>query len=41
MIGPKGKVTVFGLGVKCDDLQCLAAKRLGEQRLIDVLLGQE
>jgi len=38
IIGPKGEVTVFGLGPKCDDLQCLAAMRLGEQKLIDVLL---
>ncbi|SEC50882.1 hypothetical protein SAMN04490203_2548 [Pseudomonas taetrolens] len=34
----KGEVTVFGLGPKCDDLQCLGAMRLGEQKLIDVLL---
>jgi hypothetical protein len=38
LIGPKGEVTVFGLGPKCDDLQCLGAMRLGEQKLIDVLL---
>jgi len=38
MIGAKGEVTVFGLGPKCDDLQCLGAMRLGEQQLIDVLL---
>lgn len=38
MIGPNGEVTVFGLGPKCDDLQCLGAMRLGEQKLIDVLL---
>lgn len=34
----EGGVTVFGLGPKCDDLQCLGALRLGEQKLIDVLL---
>jgi len=39
LIGAKGKVTVFGLGPKCDDLQCLCAMRPGEQKLIDVLLG--
>ncbi|QXI03272.1 hypothetical protein HV782_010985 [Pseudomonas monsensis] len=38
LMGPKGEVTVFGLGTKCDDLQCLGAMRLGEQKLIDVLL---
>jgi len=38
LLGPKGLVTVFGLGPKCDDLQCLSAIRLGEQMLIDVLL---
>ena len=38
LIGAKGEVTVFGLGPKCDDLQCLGAMRLGEQKLIDVLL---
>jgi hypothetical protein len=38
LIGPNGEVTVFGLGPKCDDLQCLGAMRLGEQKLIDVLL---
>lgn len=38
LMGPKGEVTVFGLGPKCYDLQCLGAMRLGEQRLIDVLL---
>lgn len=26
------------IGPKCDDLQCLGAMRLGEQKLIDVLL---
>jgi hypothetical protein len=39
LIGPEGEVTMFGLGPKCDDLQCLGAMRLGEQKLIDVLLG--
>ena len=34
----EGEVTVFGLGPKRDDLQCLGAMRLGEQKLIDVLL---
>lgn len=29
---------MFGLGPKCDDLQCLGAMRLGEHKLIDVLL---
>eukprot|EP01133_Synstelium_polycarpum_P006205 gene6205-7188_t len=38
LIGAKGEVTVFGLGPKCDDLQCLGAMRLGEQKLMDVLL---
>lgn len=38
LIGTKGEVTVFGLGPKCDALQCLGAMRLGEQKLIDVLL---
>ncbi|KMN20288.1 hypothetical protein [Pseudomonas weihenstephanensis] len=38
LIGAKGEVTVFGLGSKCDDLQCLGAMRLDEQKLIDVLL---
>ncbi|TFW42270.1 hypothetical protein E4T65_17225 [Pseudomonas fluorescens] len=38
LIGANGEVTVFGLGPKCDDLQCLGAMRLGEQKLIDVLL---
>ena len=38
IIGPKGEVTVFGLGPKRDDLQCLGAMRLGEQKQIDVLL---
>jgi len=41
LIGPKGEVTVFGLGPKCDDLQCLGAMRLGEQKLIDVLLDSD
>jgi hypothetical protein len=39
LIGPEGEVMVFGLGPKCDYLQCLGAMRLGEQKLIDVLLG--
>lgn len=38
IIGPRGEVTAFGLGPKCDDLQCLGAMRLDEQKLIDVLL---
>ena len=38
LIGAKGEVTVFGLGSKFDDLQCLGAMRLGEQKLIHVLL---
>lgn len=39
LIVREGEVTMFGLGPKCDDLQCLGAMRLGEQKLIDVLLG--
>lgn len=38
LLGPKGQVTGFGFGPKCDDVQCLGAMRLGEQKLIDVLL---
>ena len=38
IIGPKGEVTVFGLGPKCDDLQYWGDIRLSEQKLIDVLL---
>lgn len=41
LIGPKGQVTVFGLGPKCDDLQCLGAMRLGEQKVIGVLLDTD
>lgn len=41
LIGTKGEVTVFGLGPKCDDLQCLGAMRMGEQKLIDVLLDAD
>ena len=33
LIGPKGEVTVFGLGPKCDDLQCLGAMRPGEHSM--------
>ena len=33
-----GQVTVYGFGPKADDLQSLAMFRLGEQKLIDVLL---
>lgn len=39
MIGPRGQVTVFGLGPKCDDLQCLGAIRLGEQHVLDAILS--
>lgn len=39
MIGPRGEVTVFGIGPKCDDLQCLGAIRLGEQKVIDAVLS--
>lgn len=38
LIRPMGEVTMFGLGAKCDDLQCLGAMRLGEQELINGLL---
>lgn len=34
LMGLKGEVTVFGLGPKCDDLQCLGALRLGEQNVL-------
>ena len=37
-MSPKSEVTMFGLGPKCDELQCLGAMRLGEQKLIDVPL---
>lgn len=39
-IGAKGEVTEFGLGPKCDDLLCLGAMRLREQKLTDVVLEQ-
>lgn len=29
LIAPKGQVTVFGLGPKCDDLQCLGGHAPG------------
>ncbi len=38
-LGAKGEVIVFGLRPKCDDLQCLGAMRLGEQKLTSVLLS--
>jgi hypothetical protein len=41
MIGSGGQVGVFGFGPKGDDLQCIAAMRLGEQRLIDTMLSTE
>lgn len=36
-----GRVTVYGFGPKADDLQSLAMFRLGEQKLIDVLLDSQ
>lgn len=41
LISAKGEVTVFGLGPKCDDLQCLGAMRLGEQKVLDALLDRD
>lgn len=34
-----GRVTVYGFGPKADDLQSLAMFRLGEQKLLDAMLG--
>lgn len=36
-----GEVSAFGFGPVADDLQALALFRLGEQKLINVLMGQE
>ncbi|KAA6179162.1 hypothetical protein F3K50_03395 [Pseudomonas marginalis] len=36
-----GEVKAFGFGPSADDLQTLALFRLGEQKLIDVLLDTE
>lgn len=36
-----GEVSAFGFGPVADDLQALALFRLGEQKLIDVLLKGE
>ncbi|MCO8161063.1 hypothetical protein NJC38_02715 [Pseudomonas sp. 21LCFQ010] len=35
---PNGRVEAFACGPAADDLQALALFRLGEQRLVDVLL---
>jgi hypothetical protein len=34
----RGRIDVFGFGPMADDMQLLALFRLGEQKLIDVLL---
>lgn len=36
-----GRVAAFGFGPMADDMQSLALFRLGEQKLIDVLLDAE
>lgn len=41
MVGVDGRVEVFGFGQRGDDLQCVGAMRLAEQRLIDTLLSNE
>ncbi|MDU8454827.1 hypothetical protein [Pseudomonas syringae group sp. J254-4] len=38
---PSGRVEAFGFGPAADDLQALALFRLGEQKLIDVLLNAD
>ena len=38
MRSPAGKVVAYGFGPQADDMQSLALFRLGEQKLIDVLL---
>lgn len=38
MMGEGGQVEAFGFGPAADDLQTLALFRLGEQRLVDVML---
>lgn len=40
MLTESGSVEAFGFGPIADDLQSLALFRLGEQKLIDVLLEQ-
>lgn len=41
MVGNNGQGEVFGFGQRGDDLQCIGAMRLAEQRLIDTLLSSE
>jgi hypothetical protein len=41
MMTEGGEVKAFGFGPVADDLQSLALFRQGEQKLIDVLIGQE
>lgn len=40
MIG-SGRTNVFGFGRKADDLQCIAAMRLAERKLIDAMTCSE
>jgi len=41
MMNEAGEVKAFGFGPTADDLQALALFRLGEQKLIDVLLDND
>lgn len=41
LVGEQGQVDVFGFGKRGDDLQCIGAMRLAEQRLIDTMLSTE
>ena len=41
MLTSTGVVEVFGFGPRGEDLQCLALFRLGEQRMVDAMLGEE
>lgn len=41
MRSEKGRVEAYGFGPKAEDMQSLALFRLGEQKLIDVMLSSE
>ncbi|UZJ58568.1 hypothetical protein OKW98_18500 [Pseudomonas sp. KU26590] len=41
LIGDNGQLDVYGFGKRGDDLQCIGAMRLAEQRLIDTMLSAE
>ncbi|WP_312537693.1 hypothetical protein [Stutzerimonas nitrititolerans] len=41
LMSDTGDISIFGIGPRSDELQCLAVFRLGEQKMVDVLLARD